>query len=206
MKKSQSLLSLIPLISLAIIFIAVSFLIQTNLESIQSQITSPTTGILIYIIITIIAIVFAPISSLPLIAVAANLWGVTVAAIASIIGWTIGSVIVFYLCRAFGIGLIEKYIPIKHFYLIEKRLSNENTFFALILLRMTIPVDILSYALSLLTKISFKTYLLTTIIGVTPFAFIYAYLGVSPLWIQVVSWIAIIIIVVIGYKRKGTKK
>jgi len=38
------------------------------------------------------------------------------------------------------------------------------------LLRMVLPVDILSYALGLFSNISFIRYMLATIIGVTPFS------------------------------------
>jgi len=68
---------------------------------------------------------------------------------------------------------------------LEKKIPKENLFLGIIFLRMVIPVDILSYALGLFSKIKTRDYLLATIIGVSPFAFIFAYLGRMPFYYQI---------------------
>ena len=45
------------------------------------------------------------------------------------------------------------------------------------LLRILIPVDILSYALGLISAMPLSHYILATAIGITPFSFIWSYAG-----------------------------
>src|SRR3990167_9757711 len=59
------------------------------------------TGVLVYIFIFTLSIVIAPISSLPLIPLASNVWGWQLAAIYSVVGWTIGDIIAFWLSRKY---------------------------------------------------------------------------------------------------------
>ena len=140
-----------------LLFILVSYYTRQNIEFLKGLIGNDFRGILIYILITIFAIVFAPVSMMPLIPLASNIYGIFFSAIINIIGWTIGSFIVFFICRKYGVKLIKKFVSLENIYKWENKIPKKKVFFTLILLRMTVPVDILSYALSLLTKINVKT-------------------------------------------------
>src|SRR3989344_3373103 len=175
--KTKSFLIAVFVIAL---FVLVSYYTKQNIDFLKELIGNDFRGILIYILITIFAIVFAPVSMMPLIPVASNIYGVFYAAIINIVGWTIGSFIVFFICKKYGISIIKKFVSHEKIYKWEKRIPKKNVFVTLILLRMSVPVDILSYALSLLTKIDFKIYALTTIIGIIPFSFVFSYLGTIP--------------------------
>jgi uncharacterized membrane protein YdjX (TVP38/TMEM64 family) len=59
----------------------------------------------------------------------------------------------------------------------RKYVSKDIDFWTVVMLRLLMPVDILSYALGLFSAISFQRYMLATVIGITPFAFIFAYTG-----------------------------
>ena len=102
----------------------------------------------------------------------------------------------FFLCRKYGVYLIKKFVSLKEIQKLESKIPKENLFFDLILLRMIIPVDVLSYALGLLTKINFRTYALTTIIGIIPFAFVFSYLGTISWIYQIIGFIAIGFVIV----------
>lgn len=187
------------------LFILVSYLVRTNQEFIYDSIGSGYKGILIYLLITIIAIVIAPISMTPLIPLASNLWGIFYGTMINVIGWTIGSIIVFFICRKYGVPLIKKFISLEKINELEKKVPKENFFTALIILRMITPVDVLSYAISLFTKVNFKTYLATTIIGIIPFAFVFSYLGTVPIYYQIAGFIIIglvITLIIEFYKKK----
>lgn len=162
-------------------------------------------GMIIYVIISIIAIVIAPVSALPLMPVASNLWNPPIAAILSIIGWTIGSLIAFIISRKYGINLIKRFIPLNKIYKLEKIIPKENIFWSVVFLRITIPVDILSYALGLFSKMKTREYLLATIIGITPFAFIFAYLGKMPFQYQILALILALITILIGIISRKNK-
>ena len=192
-RKTKSFLAAIVVIA---IFILVSYYTKNNIDFLKNLIGNDFRGVFIYLLITIFAIVFAPISMMPLIPLASGLWGWQYAAIVNILGWMLGSFIVFFICRKFGISLIKKFISLNDIYRWEKRIPEKNIFFTLILLRMTIPVDVLSYAIGLLTKINFRTYALTTIIGIIPFAFVFSYLGTISWIYQIIGFIAIGFVIV----------
>jgi len=132
-------------------------------------------GIILYTIITVIAVVFAPVSTLPFIAIASVLWGGFISAILSVIGWVIGSAIAFGLARRYGRPLISKFINIKKIEHFENIIPPKNQFWMIVFLRLVLPVDLLSYALGIFTKVPFSIFMYATVIGLIPFAFIFAY-------------------------------
>ena len=180
---------------IAVFFILSSYIIQKNLINLE---ISKNFGALIYIFITIIAIVIAPISMIPLIPIAANLFGWFLTAIYSIIGWTIGSFIAFFLAQNYGKPLIKKFISLKKIEKLEKYIPQENIFWSVVFLRIVIPVDILSYALGLFSNMKKRSFVLATIIGILPFAFIFSYLGGLPVIYQIFGLILGIFIFLIG--------
>ena len=197
--------SLLEILAIILLFALSSYLVRQNIDFLKSIIGNEL-GILFYILIAIFAVVVAPISMMPLIPLASNIFGWLSAAVFSIVGWTIGSFIVFFISRKYGVPLIKKFVSLEKLEKLENKIPKENLFLDLILLRMIIPVDILSYAISLFTKINFRTYALTTIIGIIPFAFVFSYLGTIPLKYQIIGiLIAIFIIGVISEFHKKLK-
>lgn len=189
-----------------IIFIFISYLVQANLDFFKSIIQNNILGILIYMILNIIAIVIAPVTVFVfLMPIASNLFGWFATAIITIIAWTIGSVIAFIIARKYGVPLVKKLIPLNKITKIEKRVPKENVFWSIVFLRMVIPVDILSYALGLFSKISLKRYTIATFIGITPFAFVFAYAGSLPIQYQIVALIIALISILIGLSVTNKK-
>ena len=90
-------------------------------------------------------------------------------------------------------------------YKLESKIPKENMFLSIIILRMTIPVDALSYALSLLSNVKFRTYAAATFIGIIPFSFAFAYLGTIPIYYQIFGLIVIGIVIIL-IRRVFTKK
>ncbi|MBI2004620.1 TVP38/TMEM64 family protein [Patescibacteria group bacterium] len=156
-------------------------------------------GMAAYVFITILAVVVAPISTIPLIPVAAGLWGWVAAAILSIIGWSIGAQIALHIARYFGKPLVEKLVSIDKLNRFEERFSTQNMFWTIVFLRMLIPVDILSYAIGLFSNIGSRSYFFATVIGVTPFAFVFAYAGTLPVWLQPLVFLAAAVIFISWY-------
>ncbi len=139
-----------------------------------------------YIGITILSIVVAPLGSGFLVPLAANSFGPFITAIYSITGWFIGSIIAFYLAREYGHGKLQQLNICKKIKDLEVHSSKLHLYFVIILLRTAMPVDIMSYALGLFSSISYKTFIWTTIVGISPFAFLFSYASVLPIWTQVV--------------------
>jgi uncharacterized membrane protein YdjX (TVP38/TMEM64 family) len=159
------------------LFVLFSYFIQTKMGFFEGLIVGSWVGMVVYVLLKIVATVFAPITVLPLIVLATGLWGVWVAALLTVIGWTLGSVIAFGLARQFGVPIVKRFISLDEIYEFQERVNIGNGFWSVIFLRMIVPVDVLSYALGLFSKIGFWTYALATVIGVIPFAFAFSYLG-----------------------------
>ena len=179
MKKSVKLKlwSFFGVFVIVFLFVLFSYFIQTELEFFEKLMVNGVLGMMIYVLLKIIATVFAPVTVLPFIVVAVGLWGFWVAVFLTVVGWTIGSVIAFVLARRFGVPIIKKFIPLDDIYKFEERINVGNSFWSVILLRVIIPPDILSYSLGLFSKIDFWKYTLATFIGVIPGAVAFAYLG-----------------------------
>lgn len=201
MKIKNNLLEIFGVILILFLFILISYLLQTNLDFVKNNLDFGIYGILFYVLITIFSTVIAPVSAIPLLPVAVALWGWYNAAILSIIGWTIGSIIAFLIARKFGIKIVQKFIPIEKISYYESFIPKKDLFLGIILIRIILPVDILSYLLGIFSKVDLKTYTLATFIGVMPFAFILAYLGSLSILFQLVFlFIGGIFFIILYYK------
>ncbi|MFH1585924.1 MAG: VTT domain-containing protein [archaeon] len=207
--KKRPLKSILGLIAILALFVIFSYLVSKNKGTIESFIVNDFYGMMIYLFIMILETVIAPTSFFPLVAIASNLWGWVVTGFLNWLGWVTGSLIIFWIVRKYGICLIQRIIPIDKIAEAESYVPEEHKFVSLIIWRMFIPADLLSYALSFLTNIRFRTYFWTAVIGIAPFSFIIAYLGVLPIMYQIVGIIFGLIILGIGffisYKKPGRK-
>jgi uncharacterized membrane protein YdjX (TVP38/TMEM64 family) len=183
---------------IVVVFILTSVFVQQNLDLVREFIDAGIISILIYIFVLIVATVVAPISAVPLIPVAVSVWGWFLAAIFNIIGWTLGSLIAFLLARKYGVPLVKKFVSLKRIERFEKYIPEKNVFWGIVFLRMAVPADILSYVLGLFSRIKFKTYALATLIGVSPFAFIFAYVGSLPFYLQLIALLIGLVFILIG--------
>ena len=185
-------------ISIVVLFVLASMFVQENMELIRPMLDFGLFGMFIYLIVVIIAVVIAPISAFPLIPLASALWGWVASALLVITGWVIGAQIAFLLARAYGVPLIKKIVSLEQINKIEKIIPDENVFWGIVLLRMSIPVEVLSYALGLFSKISPRRYFLATVLGVTPFGIIFAYAGTVDFIYQMITMFSAGIIIFTG--------
>ena len=135
-------------------------------------------GKIFFVFFSFISVVVPVISTLFLIPVGTVAWGPFETALLCILGWWLGSMVAFGIGKAFQKRLLENYPTLNKYKAIDDLLSKKHKIINLIFLRMTLPVDILSYALGLFSKrISFLENSVTTLIGIIPFAFVFSYLG-----------------------------
>lgn len=152
-------------------------------------------GMALYVIGAIIAVVIPSVVFLPLVPVAATLWGSFLAAILSIIAWMLGAAIIFLLVRRYGHPLVARMIGEEKLKKIAKALPKHHIFFGVILMRVALPVDLVSYALGLFNIMSFKAYLAATFIGIVPFAFAFSYFSDIGALFQVGAFAAGIVLI-----------
>ena len=196
----NTILSILGIATILILFILASFIVHTY----ESEINMLTErggafGMIAYIFIVVLAIVIAPISTVPLIPIASGLWGWFMAGVLSITGWAIGAQIAFHLARRFGKPLVEKLISIDKLTKFEERFSKEHIFWTIVFLRIVIPVDILSYAIGLFSNIKSSIYFFATVIGILPFAFVLAYAGTLTVWLQLIVFLVVATIFISWY-------
>ena len=195
MKKiTKSILNVLVII---LLFGIITYLVQTNMDFIKNFIGNGFTGMTIYFLIMVLESVVAPLSGLPLIPLASNLWGWKITSLLNISAWTFGAVTAFFISRKYGRPVVKKLISLEKIEKIEKRLPEKHVFLSIVLWRLFLPIDILSYALGLFSGIKFKTYLFATIIGIIPFAILMSYAGSLSLKEQIALLITGVIIAII---------
>ena len=134
-------------------------------------------GAVVFSAIMFITTVLAPLSALPLVPFVAPVLSPLYTAIACIIGWTLGALVAFLIARYGGRPFLLRCVDIKKLEALEAKLPKETHFLLLVMLRMVIPVDILSYALGLVSSVKLSEYMITTVLGIVWFSFAFAYLG-----------------------------
>ena len=162
------------------VLIAAIVLVRANDDAIKSFIDrKPFWGVFLYIALNILDAVIAPGATLPLIPVAVQVWRPVPAAIVTTIGWTSGSLIAFLIARRWGYPLVKKLTSTDRVNEVKKYIP-EDLFWSIVLLRLVMPMDVMSYVLGLFTDISWPKYALATALGLTPSAFVLAYVGELP--------------------------
>lgn len=134
-------------------------------------------GAFFFITLMFLATVLAPLSALPLVPLVAPLFGPLWTALYAIVGWWLGALVAFLIARYGGKPLLTRFVSIKEIEKMESKIPEHTTFWGLVVLRMVVPVDMLSYALGLLSSVSFRVYAAATLLGIIPFALIFSYGG-----------------------------
>lgn len=143
----------------------------------QYAIDYPIGTAMIYVAVTAAAIVVLPLSSMPLIPIAAAAWGITVGGVLSIMGWWIGAVVAFLIARYLGRPILVRLVSRERLQEWEEKVPRDTGFLAIVIIRMIFPVEVPSYVLGLTEAVSFRIYALASLVGMTPFAFVILSMG-----------------------------
>ncbi len=167
-----------------LLFVIASFLAQRYVDRLSAALDVGPLGMVLYAVVTILSVVIAPVSTLPLVPIASNLWGWGTCGFLNIASWTTGGYIAFQLGRRYGAPVIGRLVPMERVHRMERHIPKGEAFWTIVVLRIGMPVDLLSYALGIFSEIDTRRYLLVTILGVSPMAFVLAYLGTVSLSLQ----------------------
>jgi uncharacterized membrane protein YdjX (TVP38/TMEM64 family) len=143
--------------------------------------TSPALSVIGYLAILVTEVIAAPISSAPLIPVASAVWGPLVAGTLTLVGWTLGSALVFQLVRLVGRPALARFVNLSQAEHLITRLPAGNLTLAIVVIRLTVPIDLVSYALGLVPGVPLTAYLVGTLLGYAPYAYLFAYGGSFPM-------------------------
>lgn len=208
MESKQLFKQVASIVLLAIVFIMISFAAQHYKTELTGIIKSGgMVGIFGFILLTALFVIFIiPLDIAFLIPIGAAVWGPVTTALMSISGWTLGAAAAFAIARRFGAGVVEKLIGLERIHAVERRIPKHNLFGGVILLRMLVSVDMLSYALGLFSRMPWGQYVLATMIGVAPFGFYFAYAGTLPFWYQIAAIAAAVILATVILLRYGIQR
>ena len=208
MKKSSKKVvrNALSLVLIIVLFVLASVFVSNNVGFLEEYVDSAGFfSMAVYIFLLTLSIVFVPFSAIPLMPIASELWGVPTAAMLAVLGWTIGSVIAFWLARRYGRYFVEKIISFKIIERAEKLIPEEHIFLTIVFLTMVMPYDGLAYVLGLFTKIKMRTFFLATFAGLIPFAFVFSYLGTLPVIYQVTGFLLAVLILLFSILRAEKK-
>jgi uncharacterized membrane protein YdjX (TVP38/TMEM64 family) len=133
-------------------------------------------GMFFFILIETLSIVLAPLTSTPLVPIASQTYGIWITFILFYIGNFIGSLIAFILAKTYGKKIVSNFISLEKAEDIVDGLSKRHKFLSLVILRVIIPADILSYSLGIFTKINYRIFLITLLVGSIPGSLYFAFI------------------------------
>ena len=190
-----------------IAFVTVSYVVQQYQSYISLLLDNGSAiGAALFVFLTALFVVFViPLDIVFLIPLGVSLWGPFATALLSILGWVFGASIAFGLARQYGPPLVTRLIGSERVARLAERLPKGDFFWPIVFLRLLIPVDVLSYALGLFSILPWNNYFFATLIGVTPFGFFFAFVGVLPFWYQIFSF-AIVFMGVLFFLARYTKR
>lgn len=156
------------------------WLVHANASRIHTFIDTHTVaGVLVYLALNIADALVIPGATLPLIPVVAKTWGRLPAALATMAGWTAGSLLAFLVARRWGVPVVRKLTPMERVRRLRKYIP-KNLFWSIVLLRTFLPMDVISYVLGLFSDMTWPAYAAATALGLAPSAFLLVYLGRTP--------------------------
>lgn len=166
----------------------------------------PSWGLGLYIGLNIVDAVVAPGVTLPLIPIAVRVWGRVPAALATTAGWTAGSLVAFAIARRWGMPIVRKLTSSERIRAL-RRVIPEDLFWSVVLVRLVLPMDVVSYVLGLFTDIKWTRYALATALGLTPSAFLLAYFGKLPHGYEMIAFavgiMAVIAALLVARRRRS---
>ena len=145
----------------------------------------PRLAILVFVASSVVAVLMPVLSNLPRVPLAVLAWGPAWTALLLLLGWVIGAAAAFALGRH-ARGVIVRRFPSVHRHAgIDRLIHPQHRIGSLILLRMTFPVDLLSYALGLFSRNTTGAQnALSTAVGAAPFALLFALFPALPPTLQ----------------------
>lgn len=142
----------------------------------QALAAHPALGVAVFFASSAVAVLLPMLTNLPLLPIAVLAWGPGWTALILLLGWIAGAALSFEIGRRLRAGVMRTFPSVARHAQIERLIHPGHRMTSLVLLRMTFPVDVLSYALGLYspaTTVWQNT--AATAIGAAPFALAFAW-------------------------------
>lgn len=139
-------------------------------------------AVALFVSTSAIAVLLPVLTNLPLVPFAALAWGPWWTAALLLLGWVLGAVASFALARRASTFVVRRFPSVRRHADIDRLIDPHHRLLSLVMLRVTFPVDVLSYALGLFSrKTRARDNALSTTIGGAPFALLFSFVpGLAP--------------------------
>jgi uncharacterized membrane protein YdjX (TVP38/TMEM64 family) len=132
-------------------------------------------GITVFVATSVLAVLLPLLTNLPLVPPAVLAWGPWWTAVWLLLGWVIGATLSFWLGRYARATILRRFTAVHRHADIDRLIHPRHRLLSLVLLRMTFPVDVLSYALGSFSRSTTATeVMVSTALGAAPFALLFA--------------------------------
>lgn len=128
-----------------------------------------------YTVVLAVSVVFSPFTIAPVVPFVSKILGPLTTFILTIIGWNVGATIAFVLARHGKESWIGSFYPLKRITKNEYRLTQKPHFLTLLQTRLFAAIDNYSYFLGLKTNVSYTRFILISLLGSVPSAFIFSF-------------------------------
>jgi uncharacterized membrane protein YdjX (TVP38/TMEM64 family) len=148
-------------------------------------------GIVVFVATSVVAVLLPMLTNLPLLPLAVLAWGPWWSALLLLLGWVGGAALSFWLGRHARASILRRFASVRRHADIDRLIHPRHRIASLVVLRMTFPVDVLSYALGLFSRsTTLAENMVSTAIGGAPFALLFAWFPALSLAGQVVVFVA----------------
>ena len=148
-------------------------------------------GVLVFVASSALAVLLPLASNLPLVPLAVLAWGPWWTASLLLLGWLIGAVGSFAIARRAGPWLLRRFPSALRHADIDRLIHPRHRLGSLVALRMTFPVDVLSYALGLFSRSTTSSEVaISTLLGAAPFALLFAWFPALSATAQALVFVA----------------
>ena len=135
----------------------------------------PALGIAVFFASSVLAVLVPVLTNLPLLPLAVMAYGPVWTALILLTGWVLGAALSFALGRHARALVLRRFPGMQRHGEIERLIHPRQRLWSLVLLRVTFPVDVLSYALGMFSpRTSALENAASTALGAAPFAVVFA--------------------------------
>jgi len=159
------------------LFAAAVMLVREFAVPIQSALAGHgRLGVVVFVGTSVVAVLLPMATNLPLLPVAVLAWGPWWTALLLLLGWVLGAALSFWLGRHARETILRRFPSVQRHAGIDRLIDPRHRIVSLVMLRMTFPVDVLSYALGLFSRsTTLAENTLSTALGAAPFALLFSW-------------------------------
>ena len=148
-------------------------------------------GIVVFFVTSVVAVLLPMLTNLPLLPLAVLAWGPWWTALLLLLGWVGGAALSFWLGRHAQATILRHFPSVQRHADIDRLIHPRHRIGSLVMLRMTFPVDVLSYALGLFSRsTTLAENALSTALGGAPFALLFSWFPTLSVTCQVIVFVA----------------